>query len=250
MPPAAAEKLRLRKELEKYYPFATSLTRNELASGKWFADWFEKTLGAYSSVPAPAEVQARIPDRKDPDALAAALTSAAVHEAIAIADAYEEDLSGTEVRNLKEKRPARPEEKLTGDAVALVAELCATLQIDVKLLFDLAAAYGKMLNAGETDLILDVLARSLGAFDVEEAKASGKFAERIGAKIFDRAIVQTIGSDYGEAQRKGFYCYYAKAISKEAKKLAETLPAYEAPPKADLTGPMAAAVDDGTSFAT
>jgi hypothetical protein len=247
---SAAEKLKLRKELEKYHGFAKGLTRSELASGKWFGDFVEETLGRYSSVPSPSEIQARFPDEKTPDELADAVVTAAIHEAIAAADAYEKNLSGTEIRTLTEKKPARPDERLTGDAVALVAELAYTVRLDMKLLFDLAAAYSRQMNAGQADVIYELFARALGGVDVAEAKQAGDLARRVGAKIFERAIQHPLGSDLGDAQRKGFYCYLAKALSKEAKKLIPTLPAYEAPPKPEeLTGPMSAApVDDGLSF--
>ncbi len=241
----AAEKVRLRKELEKYYPFAQGLTRKDLANGKWFTDFLERTLAGFSTLPAPAEIRARFPDEKTPDELADAVVRAAIHEAISATDAYEENLSGTEIRNLKEKRPSRPDDRLTGDAIALVAELAYTLLIDVKMVFDMAAAYGKQLNAGQMDAFYEMFAHALGAFDVEEAKASGNFGARIGAKIFDRAIAQTLGSDLGEAQRKGFYCYFAKALSKEAKKLIPSLPEWVDVRKEELTGPMAAVEDAG-----
>lgn len=246
----AADKLRLRKELEKHYGFVNSLTRGDLPSGKWFVRFMERTLASYASAPTPPEIQARFPGREGPDDLADAVTTAAIHEAIGATDAYEENLTGTEIRNLREKKPSRPDERLSGDSVALMAELCHTVLIDINLCFDLAAAYSKQLNAAQTDLLEEIFGKALGSFDWEAAKAEGDLGARIGAKIFDRAIVQALGSDLGEAQRKGFYCYYAKAISKEARKVMERLPAWE-PPKAE-TGPMgaAAAEDEGTAFAT
>ena len=246
---SAADKLRLRKELEGYYGFVKALQRDDLWQGKWFPRFLEKTLASYASAPTPPEIKAKFKKAEDENDLADAITTASIHEAIAATDAYEENLSGTEIRNLKEKKPSK--DKLTGDAIALIAELCHTIVIDIRMCFDIAAAYSRVLTAAQSDLLEEIFGRALGAFDYDAAKTEGAAGQKLGAKIYDRAIAQAVGSDLGEAQRKGFYCYYAKAISNQARKAVAALPAWEAP-KAE-TGPMGAATaveDDGTSFST
>jgi hypothetical protein len=114
------------------------------------------------------------------------------------------------------------------------------------MIINLAAAYGKQVGP-LTEQAEGIFGRALGAFDYEAAREEGDALAKIGAKIYDRAIVQALGSDLADAQRKGFYCYYTKAISKEARKAISALPPWE-PPKAQ-TGPMtAAAADDGLGF--
>jgi hypothetical protein len=244
---SAADKLRLRKEIETYHGFARGLTRADLFGGRWFAQFIERTLASFASAPTPPEIKERFKSAEGEDDLVDAVVTAAIHESIAATDAYEENLTGTEVRNLTDKKNAKSQDRLTGDSVALLAELAYTVLIDVKMIFNVAAAMSKAMNAGQIELVEEIFGRALGAFDFDAARAEGSTGEKIGAKIYDRAVVQPLGTGFAEAQRKGFYCYYAKAISKEARKALATLPAWEAP-KAE-TGPMAAtAMDDGTSF--
>ena len=84
-------------------------------------------------------------------------------------------------------------------AIAMIAEVCYTITIDINLVLALAAAFSKQPNAEQLDLY-ELFGRALGAFDFEAAKAEGALGEKIGAKIYDRAIAQALDTPLGEAQ--------------------------------------------------
>lgn len=247
---SAADKLRLRKAIEQKHGWVKGLRRNDLFDGRWFVRFVDQHAPAeFAAAPTPPEVKARHEGLESAEDIADAIVTAAVHEAIAATDAYEENLTGTEIRNLTDKKNAHLDEQLTGDSVAMIAEVCYTILIDIQMVLSLAGAYGKQPNAEQLDLY-ELFGRGLGAFDFEGAKKEGGLGEKIGAKIYDRAIAQSLGTPLADAQRKGFYCFYAKGIAREARKAMASLAAWEAPK--EQTGPMSAgaAVDDGLGFAT
>jgi hypothetical protein len=244
---SAAEKLRLRKAIEQKHGWCRNLTRQDLFSGRWFSRFVDQNSpAAFAAAPIPPDVKAKHPGAETEDDLADAVVTAAIHEAIAATDAYEENLTGTEIRNLTDRKAPKSEEHLSGDSVALLAELCYTILIDINLVLALAAAHGRQPNAETLD-VYEIFGRALGAFDFEAAKAEGDLPDKVGAKIYDRAIAQSLATPLADAQRKGFYCFYAKAISKEARKVMGSLAAWEAP-KAQ-TGPMSSA-DEAVAFET
>jgi hypothetical protein len=241
---SAADKLRLRKELEKLHNAVRTFKRDDLVTGRWFQTFLEKSLGAMASAPTPPEVKAKWKDSGDADDIADDIASATIHEEIAATDAYQENLSATEVKNLKDKKPGG-EQKITGDTIAIVAELLYAMKLDIDMVFNLAACYDKLLTAAQNELFEEIFARALGGFDYAKAKADGNAAQQIGAKIFDRAISQCVGTNLADAQRKGFYCFYAKAIEKETRAVLPKLPKWEAPAaKGPDTGPMMAGAED------
>ncbi|HVY63030.1 MAG TPA: hypothetical protein VHF22_15340, partial [Planctomycetota bacterium] len=223
---SAAEKLRLRKELEKFYPAVKAWKRDDLVTGRWFGVFLQNSLGAMANPPTPAEVNQMHPGCEGPDDLADDIVSALIREAIVATDAYQENLTGTEIKLLKDKKPGG-EQKLAGDTVAQVAEMLYAMKLAVDTVFQVGAAYEKQMNAGAADLFEEAFGKALGAFDYEAAKKGGSPLDEIGKKIFDRAIAQTVGSPLSDAQRKGFYCYYLKALAKETKRLAEPLPKWQ-----------------------
>ncbi|MFC1706342.1 hypothetical protein ACFL59_05885 [Planctomycetota bacterium] len=226
---ASKRKLALRKELEKFYSTVKAWSRQDLTTGRWFAQFVERTLAAYTDARTPPQVRAEYPDITDQDELIEGVTNAVIHRAIAATDAYKETLTRTEIRNLKDRKTSGPPVKLTGDSVALIAELLYVIKADLDLMFDVAAAHGRLMTGASFDLATEVFAGSLGTFDVAGAKAGDGFAEKVGAKIFERAVIQTIGAPNPDAFRKGFYCYLTKAIGDNMGELAEQLEEWSEP---------------------
>jgi len=240
---SAAQKLALRKELEKFHAVVATWKRDDLVTGRWFGQFIDRTLGGLAATPTPADVRAKYKGSTEPDDLADDIVSETIRRAILATDAYKENLSGTEIRILREKKTGG-EQRLTGDMVALVAELLYTAKLDVDLMFEIAAAFEKQLNAGQTELFEEAFGRGLGNFDYDKARQDGNALDQIGAKIYDRAIIQTVGSSLADAQRKGFYCFYAKAIAKSTRDVATKLPKWEAPKAEEATGAMRAGSAD------
>lgn len=230
-------KLQLRKDLEKYHGQVKSWTRQDLTAGRWFPKFLETTLASHTGGRTPDEVRAGADESEDVQDLIDDIVSKAIHKAIAVTDAYDENLTGTEIRALQEKKATGAPQKLVGDSIPLIAELLYVLKIYLNLMFDIAAAHQKVMVA-DTDKMGEVLARSLGHFDVDAAIGKPDFFDQVGAKIFSRAISQTVGSKVSDALRKGFFCYLGKAV---AKTLEETgyLEGLEAwVPAGPETGPM------------
>jgi hypothetical protein len=234
---SAAEKMRLRKELEKFHPaIKNSWKRDDLVLGKWFKKFLDNQLGAMAGATTPKDVREQFKGSKEPDDLLDDIVSATIHESILATDAYQENLSGTEIRNLKDRKPGG-EQKLAGDTVAMVAEVLYVMKLNIDLIFKVAAAYEKMVNAGQVELFEEAFGRALGnTFDYGKAKKDGNALDPIGAKIWERAIIACVGSPLSDAQRKGFYCYYAKAIAKETQSLIKPLPKWEPPPEGAAHG--------------
>ncbi|MHC4392247.1 MAG: hypothetical protein ACYS22_13170 [Planctomycetota bacterium] len=206
-------KLQLRKDLEKYHSQVKGWTRQDLTAGRWFPKFLETTLASHTGGRTPEEVKAGIGESEDVQDLVDDIVSKAIHRAIAVTDAYDENLTGTEIRALKEKKATGTPQKLVGDSIPLIAELLYVLKIYLDLMFDIAAAHEKVMVA-DVDKMGEVLARSLGHFDVDATIGKPDFFEKVGAKIFARAIAQTVGSPVADALRKGFFCYLGKAIAK------------------------------------
>lgn len=238
---SAARKMQLRKDLEKLYLPIKAWTRDDLVTGRWFVQWLEGSLGGMANPPTPPEMKERFKGCESVQDMVDDIVSAAIHEAIAATDAYQENLTGTEVKNLKEKKTGG-EQKLTGDTVAIIAEMLYALRLIFMVVFQVGAASEKQVNAGDTAYFEEIFGKALGAFDYDAAKAKGNALEQVGHKIFDRAIAQTVGSSLADAQRKGFYCFYAKAVANESQRMSASLPAWVAPPpKGAETGAMMAA---------
>lgn len=241
---ATAEKLRLKKELEKLHGAVKSFRRDDLVTGRWFGSFLQSSLAAMANPPSPQELREQLKGNETTEDLVDEVVSRIIHEAIAATDAYQENLSGTEIKNLKEKKPGG-EQKLSGDVMWLVAELLYATKLCVDLVFKVGAAHDRMVTADKVELFGEVFGRSLGAFDYETAKKAGNALEQVGQKIFDRAIAQTVGGSLGDAQRKGFYAYYAKAIAKETARVAGSFPKWEPQkPRQPETGPMVAVAED------
>ena len=103
----------------------------------------------------------------------------------------------------------------------------------------------KLLTAGQNDVFEEIFGRALGGLDFDKAKADGNAVLQIGMRIYDRAIIQCVGTSLSDAQRKGFYCFYTKAIEKELRHTLSRLPKWEPPAeKGPDTGPMMASNDD------
>lgn len=239
---ASKLKLKLRKDLDKLHPTAKGWSRQDLTSGRWFPKFVEVTLASHLGGRTPPELKERFPEADDEDELVEEVTNEAIHAAIAATDAYVESLTGTEVRNLKDRKLGGPPVKLTGDAVALVAELLYVMRLYIDLLFDAASAYGKVFDGGNLRLVAEVFGRSLGHFDVDEVKDQDDFVAQIGAKIYERAVIQTVDSKVSDALRKGFYCFLGKAIGQTMADFLDDLEDWT-PPQAE-TGPMLAADDE------
>jgi len=238
---SAARKLQLRKDLEGLYNQVRSFKRDDLITGRWFTMWLEGSLGAMANPPTPPELKERFKDCESAQDMVDDIASAAIHEAIAATDAYQENLTGTEIKNLKDKK-AGGEQKLTGDTIAIIAEMLYAMRLIFTLVFQVGAAHSKLVNAGDTPFFEEVFGKALGNFDYEKAKESGAATTQIGQKIFDRAIAQCVGTSLADAQRKGFYCFYAKAVANEASRMAAGLPEWTAPPpKGAETGAMMSA---------
>lgn len=249
---ASKQKLQLRKDLERFHGAARSWSRQDLTSGKWFGQFLERQLASHLGGRTPPELEAAFPDADDADERADEVTTQAIHRAIAATDAYLENLTGTEMRALKEKRLDGAPTKLTGDSVALIAELCFVMDCYLTLMFDVTACFKKVFAGGEIEVVAEIFGRSLGHFDVDEARKAGGFIETVGAKIYDRAIVQTVENKVADALRKGFYCYLGKAVGKTVPDYIERFEDWVAPQA--VTGPMLTvdpdAVDDGLGFET
>lgn len=252
---ASKHKLMLRKELDRFHPTARGWSRQDLTSGRWLPRFLEHQLASHLGGRTPPELKAEFPEQADDtEELAEVVTTQAIHKAIAATDAYVESLTGTEVRNLQDKGLKGGPTKLTGDAIPLVAELLYVVRITIDLMFDVAGAHERVFAGGDMNLVAEIIGRSLGHFDVDAAKAREDFQEQVGAKVFERAIVLTIGNKVAEALRKGFYCYLCKAVGKT---VPDYLDAFEAwiPPQAE-TGPMLAVdpaaleADDAIGFQT
>ncbi len=238
---SSAEKLRLRKELEGFHPAIKAWKRDDLVLGRWFAQFIDRTLGAIASPPSPVEVKEKYPGNDTQEDLADDVVSGAIHQTIAISDAYSENLSATEINKLRDRKPGG-DQKLTGDTIALMAEVVYSLKIMLDMLFQLAAAHERQLNAGQVELVEEIFGRALGAFDYDAAKKKGNALDQIGAKIYDRAISQTVGLPIADAQRKGFYCFFAKAVGKELRRSLDGLPKWEPPKESGpATGAMMSA---------
>ena len=238
---SAARKLQLRKDLEGLYGQIKSWKRDDLITGRWFSQWLESALGGMANPPTPPEMKEKFTGCESAQDLVDDIVSTAIHEAILATDAYQENLTGTEIKSLKDKKPGG-EQKLTGDTIAIIAEMLYAMRLIFTMIFQVGAAHERQVNAGDTPFFEEVYGKGLGAFDFEKAKAAGNALDQIGMKIFDRAIVQTIGSGLGDAQRKGFYCFYTKAVATEASRMSATLPEWKAPPpRGAETGAMMAA---------
>lgn len=251
-----AEKIRIRKELTKLYPVAQQLALKDLKSGQWFAQHLDRVLAGFSALPDANELKKRWPDLSTDD-LADKLATEAIHEAIAMTDAYEENLSRAEVRMLKEPKPDEAAKKIAGEILPLVAEVLTAIQLQVGLVFKLAAIYEKGFGEDLQGAMLEIFGHALGKWEPDKLKTEPAIA--IGTRIFDRAILQNVDPELGDAQRKGFYCYYTKAVAKEAvKRVFPRLPRAEPPPpptppdpgKGMLTAEPAPGAADDIGFQT
>ena len=236
----ALTKLQLCKELDKYHGFASELSRQDLTSGAWFARFLERVLGARTTAVSPADVQRAFPKTSDEN-LGHAVTWRAVNAAILATDAYDENLTSTEVRTLTASELGGEPQRLSGDSQAIIAEVLYVLSLITDLIFELAAVHRKRLDTSKTDLFYDLFGYSLGRFDWERKKAQDGAVEALGAKIYDRAIVRTVGSEHADALRKGFYCFLTKSMAAHAQAaLMDQLPEWT--DEATLTMDL---VDDG-----
>jgi hypothetical protein len=255
--PKRADKLELRKRLEdQYYPRVKAIKRDDLLLGTWFKTFLDRALGAMANPTTPNELRERHAAAKTPDALADAAVRAQVDAVMHATDAYEEVLGGHDIRILKEKKPGGPDQKLTGDAVAVIAELFFAMDLAIGVVFEVGAAHEKLVNAGATEMFEEVFGRARGAFDYDAAKKAGNASDQIGAKIYERVIGQTVALPPADAQRqrKGFYTLHMKAVAKETARVVEKLPKWE-PPKPTLApgdaaaGMMSGSPDDADPMA-
>jgi len=238
---ASKEKLKLRKELDKFHAPARQWTRQELSAGVWLPKFLEVQLASHLGGKSPPELKTAFPDAESEEDLVEEVTNKAIHRAIAATDAYKESLTGTEIRNFKE-RSTKGKTKLSGDAVALIAELLYVVRLCIDLMFDVSSAHGRVFSGGEVDLIAEIFGRSLSHFDVDEAKESDDFQAKVGAQIFSRAVTNTVGTKMADALRKGFYCFFTKAIAENVPDYIEGFDEW-AEPKPE-TGPMLAVDPD------
>jgi hypothetical protein len=225
-----ARQIKLRKELERFEPFASSLTRQDYVSGRWLSKFMEHMLGSYSVTTSPDDVRARHEGVDDED-LIDAVVSKAVFEALDVTEAHPDAATGTDIRMLTDRKLGGKPQKLGGGAAMLITELIHVLKQNVDMVFDIAAIMRRRMDAGKSDLIADVFGYSLGNFDWDEAKAPPEAPDEddhtaymaepkpvknpmevLGARIFDRAIAQTLSGEYPLSMRKAFYCYFVKSV--------------------------------------
>ncbi|GIW72720.1 MAG: hypothetical protein KatS3mg102_2262 [Planctomycetota bacterium] len=250
------EQLKLKKELSRFEPFIAQLSRQDLVSGRWLPRFLEHLLGSYTVTTTPEEVRAAHPGVEE-EQLHEAIISRAMYAAIAAPSAHLETGTSTDIRMLTDTRRGGTPQRLTPGAAAVVSELLYVLKLCVDLIFALAAAQRRRMDAGQVELVCDVLGSALGAFDWEGAKAKaseqgGDAREALGAKIYDRAIVQPLSQDHPLNLRKGFYCHFTKSVGRTALGMVGALPEWVEQPKEDeaATGAMMALEPDETGFMT
>ncbi len=238
--------LKLRKELLKFHTPAQSFHREDLAGGRWFVVFIERTLASHTSQTDMKALRAKYP-KKSTEELAQKLMTTALHEAIGVTDAYDETISRSDIRAHTEPTPkgAKPVH-FSNEVVALIAELLYTTQIQINLLFSLAALYEKDLKA-DVVIFTDVFGRALRGEKYDRKSLEGDPGLSLGGEIFDRAILQNLDETKGDAHRKGFYCFLTKAVGNDAHTFVETLPKYVAPkgPAPEGRGMLSTAPEEG-----